>query len=157
MNTSETQRSEKPGYFVCRALGAHIPDNTSETLVVYQVYQESDAQSRLDVALVTGLTPFVGREHEVGLLRERWAQGKEGRGQVVVLSGEAGIGKSRLVQVLQEHLVGEVYTKLEGRCSPYAQQSPLYPVVEQVQRWLQWRQDDTLQVKLRKLNRATRH
>src|SRR5262245_54315845 len=142
------------GYFICRALGAHIPDNASETLVMYQVYQESDAQSRLDVALVTGLTPFVGREHEVGLLRERWAQGKEGRGQVVVLSGEAGIGKSRLVQVLQEHLAGEVYTKLEGRCSPYAQQSPLYPVVEQVQRWLQWRQDDTPQAKLRQLEES---
>jgi predicted ATPase len=142
------------GYFVCRALGAHILDNASETLVMYQVYQESDAQSRLDVALATGLTPFVGREHEVGLLRERWAQGKEGRGQVVVLSGEAGIGKSRLVQVLQEHIAGEVYTKLEGRCSPYAQQSPLYPVVEQVQRWLQWRQDDTLQAKLHKLEES---
>jgi len=132
------------GYFVCRALGAHIPDNASESLVLYQVCQESEARSRLDVALATGLTPFVGRDHEVGLLRERWVQSKEGRGEVVVLSGEAGIGKSRLVQVLQEHIVGEGYTKLEGHCSPYAQQSPLYPVVEQVQRWLQWRQDDTL-------------
>jgi len=142
------------GYFVCRALGDYIPDNASDALVMYQVYQESDAQSRLDVALATGLTPFVGREHEVGLLRERWVQSKAGRGQVVVLSGEAGIGKSRLVQVLQEHIAGEVYTKLEGRCSPYAQQSPLYPVVEQVQRWLQWRQDDTPQVKLRKLEES---
>jgi len=142
------------GYFVCRALGTHIPDNASEVLVMYQVCHESEAQSRLDVALAAGLTPFVGRENEVGLLRERWAQGKEGRGQVVVLSGEAGIGKSRLVQVLHEHLAGEVYSKLEGRCSPYAQQSPLYPVVEQVQRWLQWRQDDTPQVKLRKLEES---
>src|SRR4030095_16053344 len=142
------------GYFVCRALGTHIPDNASEVLVMYQVCHESEAQSRLDVALAAGLTPFVGRENEVGLLRERWAQGKEGRGQVVVLSGEAGIGKSRLVQVLQEHLVGEGYTKLEGRCSPYAQQSPLYPVIEQVQRWFQWRQDDTLQAKLHKLEES---
>jgi hypothetical protein len=142
------------GYFVYRALGAYIPDNTSEALVMYQICQESEAQSRLEAALATGLTPFVGREYEVGLLRERWAQSKEGRGQVVVLSGEAGIGKSRLVQVLQEHIAGEVYTKLEGRCSPYAQQSPLYPVVEQVQRWLQWCQDDTPQVKLRKLEES---
>src|SRR6266853_447381 len=142
------------GYFVCRALGDYISDNASEALVMYQVCQESEAQSRLDVALATGLTPFVGREHEIGLLRERWAQSKEGRGQVVVLSGEAGIGKSRLVQVLQEHLAGEVYTRLEGRCSPYAQQSPLSPVVEQVQRWLQWRQDDTPQVKLRQLEES---
>jgi predicted ATPase len=75
---------------------------------------------------------------------------------VVVLSGEAGIGKSRLIQALHEHIAGEVYTKLEGRCSPYAQQSPLYPVVEQVQHWLEWRQDDTPQVKLRKLEEALR-
>jgi class 3 adenylate cyclase/predicted ATPase len=142
------------GYFVCRALGVHIPDHTSESLVMYQVCQESEAQSRLDVARVAGLTPFVGREHEVGLLCERWAQSQAGRGQVVVLSGEAGIGKSRLVQALYEHIGGEVYTRLEGRCSPYAQQSPLYPVVEQVQRWLQWRQDDTPQMKLRKLEEA---
>ena len=142
------------GYFVCRALGVHTPDKAAESLVMYQVCQESEAQSRLDVALATGLTPFVGREHEVGLLRERWTQSKAGRGQVVVLSGEAGMGKSRLVQVLQEHLAGEVYTRLEGRCSPYAQQSPLYPVLEQVQRWLQWRQDDTPQVKLRKLEES---
>jgi class 3 adenylate cyclase/DNA-binding winged helix-turn-helix (wHTH) protein/predicted ATPase/tRNA A37 threonylcarbamoyladenosine biosynthesis protein TsaE len=139
------------GYFVCRALGAHIPDNASESLVMYQVCQESDAHSRLDVALATGLTPFVGREHEVELLCERWAQSKAGTGQVVVLSGEAGIGKSRLVHVLHEHLGGEAYTRLEGHCSPYAQQSPLYPVVEQVQHWLQWRQDDTPEVKLHKL------
>jgi predicted ATPase len=142
------------GYFVSRALSVHIPDNASESLVMYQICQESEAQSRLDVALASGLTPFVGREHEIGLLRERWAQSKAWRGQVVVLSGEAGMGKSRLVQVLQEHLAGEGYTRLEGRCSPYAQQSPLYPVVEQVQRWLQWRQDDTPQVKLRKLEES---
>jgi class 3 adenylate cyclase/predicted ATPase len=142
------------GYFVYQTLSVHIPDNASESLVMYQICQESDAQSRLDVALASGLTPFVGREHEIGLLRERWAQSKAWRGQVVVLSGEAGMGKSRLVQVLQEHLAGEVYTKLEGRCSPYAQQSPLYPVVEQVQRWLQWRQDDTPPVKRRKLEES---
>src|SRR4030095_13105738 len=142
------------GYFVCRALGTHIPDNASEVLVMYQVCHESEAQSRLDVALAAGLTPFVGRENEVGLLRERWAQSKDGRGQVVVLSGEAGIGKSRLVEVLHKHIAGEVYTRLEGRCPPYAQQSPLYPVVEQVQRWLQWHQDDTAQVKLHKLEES---
>ena len=139
------------GYFVCRALGVHILDHTAESLVVYQVHHESDAQSRLDVALAAGLTPFVGREQEFGLLCERWAQSKEGMGQVVLLSGEAGIGKSRLVQIFQEHIAREVYTRLEGRCSPYAQQSALYPVVEQVQCGLQWHGDDTPQVKLRKL------
>ena len=62
---------------------------------------ESTARSRLEAAGSTGLTPLVGREQEVALLRERWAQVKDGLGQVVLLSGEAGIGKSRLVQVLK--------------------------------------------------------
>ena len=87
------------------------------------------AQSRFDVTVTKGLTPLVGREQEVGLLRERWAQAKDGLGQVVVLSGEAGIGKSRLVQVLTEHLAGEAHTRIECHCSPYYQQSALYPVV----------------------------
>ena len=65
---------------------------------------ESMARSRLEAAGSIGLTPLVGREQEVALLRERWAQVKDGLGQVVLLSGEAGIGKSRLVQVLKEHV-----------------------------------------------------
>ena len=70
--------------------------------------------SRLDVAGSTGLTPLVGRETEVRLLRERWAQVKDGQGQVVLLSGEAGIGKSRLVQVLKEHVAGEPHARLRS-------------------------------------------
>jgi predicted ATPase len=61
---------------------------------------------------------LVGREQEVRLLLERWAQVKDGMGQVVVLSGEAGIGKSRLVQAVQAHVAGEPHTRLECRCSP---------------------------------------
>jgi predicted ATPase len=65
------------------------------------------ARSRLEAAGRTGLTPLVGREAEVGLLRERWARVKDGLGQVVLLSGEAGIGKSRLVHVLSEQVATE--------------------------------------------------
>jgi predicted ATPase len=101
-----------------------------------------------------GLTPLVGREQEIGLLHERWVQARDGLGQVVVLSGEAGIGKSRLVQVLTEHLAGVVYTRIECHCSPYAQQSALYPVIEQLQRWLQWRQETPPPEKLRALEAA---
>ena len=64
--------------------------------------EEGDAQSRFQVVARKGLTPLVGREHEHGLLRERWEQVKDGEGQVVLLSGEPGIGKSRLVEVLKE-------------------------------------------------------
>ena len=74
-----------------------------------------------------GLTPLVGREEELGLLQRRWAQAKEGAGQVVLLSGEAGIGKSRLVQTLKEQVLAEGATRIEFRCSPYHQNSAFYP------------------------------
>ena len=76
----------------------------AQPLAVYRVLYESMAQSRFEVAGSTGLTPLVGREQEVTLLRERWAQVKDGAGQVVLLSGEPGIGKSRLVQELKDHV-----------------------------------------------------
>ena len=88
------------GFFACQPLGTPLLKGVAQPLEVYQVLYESMARSRLEAAGSTGLTPLVGREQEVGLLRERWAQVKDGLGQVVLLSGEAGIGKSRLVQVL---------------------------------------------------------
>ncbi len=75
----------------------------------------------------------MGREQEVGLLLDRWERVKEGQGQVVLLSGEAGIGKSRLLQVLTERIASEVSTRLECRCSPYYQNTALYPVIDLLQ------------------------
>ena len=106
------------------------------------------------VTLTKGLTPLVGREQEVGLLRERWAQVQDGLGQVVLLSGEAGIGKSRLVQALIEHLAGEAHTCIECHGSPYYQQSAFYPLVTHMQRLLRFRRDDTSQERLRTLEEA---
>ena len=121
---------------------------------VYRVLGESGVQSRLDIAGASGLTPLVGREQEVELLLERWEHAKEGLGQVVVLSGEAGIGKSRLVRAVQERLAGEPYTRLECRCSPYAQHSALYPVIDLGRRLLQWQRDEPPEVTLGKLEAA---
>jgi class 3 adenylate cyclase len=131
------------GYFRYDDLGFHSLKGVETSMRVYRVVGENTAQSRLDVARVAGLTPLVGREHEVGLLRERWAQSKDGLGQVVVISGEPGIGKSRLVQALQEHVAGEAYTCIECRCSPYAQHTALYPVIELLQRLLHWEESAT--------------
>jgi predicted ATPase/class 3 adenylate cyclase len=144
------------GYFVCRDLGMHTVKGVDQPLVVSQVLQASAAQSRLDVATARGLTPLVGREEEVGLLRRRWAQSQDGLGQVVLLSGEAGIGKSRLVEVLRECVEREGCTRITFRCLPYYQQSALYPVIEHLQRLLQFHRDDTPETKLTKLEQALR-
>ncbi len=95
------------GFFACQALGPHRLKGFAQPLEVYQVRYESMARSRLEAAGSTGLTPLVGREQDIRLLLERWAQVTDGVGQVVLLSGEAGIGKSRLVQVLTEHVASE--------------------------------------------------
>ena len=90
------------------------------------------------------------------LLRERWAQVQAGRGHIVVLSGEAGIGKSRLVQVVKDEIIGAAALRIEYRCSPYHQHSALYPVIAHLERVLAWRQDDTPEDRLRKLEEALR-
>jgi class 3 adenylate cyclase/energy-coupling factor transporter ATP-binding protein EcfA2 len=124
------------GYFVCQPLGAPALKGLTQPLQVYRVMQESGAQTRLDVVPPHGLTPLVGRDEEVALLQRRWDQATAGMGQVVLLSGEAGIGKSRLVQVLKEHIAPTPHTRIEWRGSPYHQQSALSPVIDQLQRLL---------------------
>jgi class 3 adenylate cyclase/predicted ATPase len=142
------------GWFVCEALGDQILKGFSEPMLVYRVLGESGVQSRLDMVDVRGLTPLVGREQEVKLLLERWEEAKEGLGRVVVLSGEAGIGKSRLGRAVQDRLAGEPYMWLECRCSPYAQHSALFPVINLGRRLLQWQRDEAPEVTLGKLEAA---
>ena len=142
------------GWFVCEALGDQTLKGFSAPMPVYRVLGESGAQSRLDMVSSIGLTPLVGREREVDLLLQRWEDAKQGLGQIVVLSGEAGIGKSRLVRAVQDRLAGEPYTRLECRCSPYAQQSALYPVIDLGRRLLQWQRDEAPDVTLGKLEAA---
>jgi predicted ATPase/class 3 adenylate cyclase len=139
------------GYFVCDDLGAPALKGVDTPFQVYRVVGESGAQSRLDVPSPRGLTPLVGREAEVTMLLDRWAQVKDGLGQVVLLSGEGGIGKSRLVQVLKDHLAGEPHTRLECRCSPYHTNSALYPVIDLWQRALRFETAEAPADKLHKL------
>jgi class 3 adenylate cyclase len=142
------------GLFECQDLGPQTLKGISTPLPVYRVVRESAAQSRFEVAVGTGLTPLVGREEELGVLQRRWAQAQEGTGQVVLLSGEAGIGKSRLVQVLKEQVMAEGATRIEFRCSPYHQNSAFHPIIEHLQRLLQFQREDTPQAKLTKLQQA---
>jgi class 3 adenylate cyclase/DNA-binding winged helix-turn-helix (wHTH) protein/predicted ATPase len=139
------------GFFACQALGPKRLHGRAQPLEVYQVLSETMARSRLEAASRTGLTPLVGREQEAGLLRERWVQVKDGLGQVVLLRGEGGIGKSRLVQTLKNHVATETYTRLECHSSPYFTNSTLYPIIEMMRRKLRFRVDDTPEQKLAKL------
>jgi class 3 adenylate cyclase/predicted ATPase len=153
--SAATQRLVQ-GLFTCQDLGLHTLRGVVTPMQVFHVLRESEAQSRLDVAVSRGLTPLVGREQEVRLLLERWAQVKDGHGQIVLLSGEAGIGKSRLVEVVKERVAGELHTRFEWRGSPYYQQSPLYPVIVHLHRLLRWHQEESPHERLRKLERVMR-
>ena len=101
--------------------------------------------------MTRGLTPLVGRESEVTLLLERWEQAKAGHGQVVLLTGEAGIGKSRLVQMLKDHVANEPHMRWECRSAEYSQNTALFPLVELFQRILQFETGDTPDEKFGKL------
>jgi class 3 adenylate cyclase/energy-coupling factor transporter ATP-binding protein EcfA2 len=142
------------GYFACQDLGVQTLRGVAEPLHVYHVLSESGVHSRLDIASARGLTPLVGREQEVGLLRERWAQVKAGYGQVVLLSGDAGIGKSRLVQVLKELVAHEPHVRWECRSAEYSQNTALFPLVDLFQRLLRFQPEDTPDEKLEKLEHA---
>jgi class 3 adenylate cyclase/predicted ATPase len=139
------------GFFRCEALGPQRLKNVAAPLDLYRVQGEGEAHTRFEVSVQKGLTPLVGREAELGVRRRRWEQAKAGAGQVVLLSGEPGIGKSRLVQELKEHVSAQGATRIEFRCSPYHQNTALYPITEHLQRLLQFQSEDTPHAKLAKL------
>jgi len=126
------------GYFVCQDLGDHTLPGVATPIALYQVLHASDARGRLEAAARRGFTPLVGWDIEIALLQERWVQVQQGSGQGVILSGEAGIGKSRLVWALIEQLAETPFTRLEYRCSPYHQHTALYPAVDLLQRRLRF-------------------
>ena len=109
-------------------------------------------ESRFEALHASGLTELVGREEELELLLRRWSKAKTGEGQVVLLSGEAGIGKSRLTAALLERLASEPHTRLRYFCSPQHTDSALYPVIGQMERAAGFAHGDTAQAKLDKLD-----
>src|SRR5207237_8211208 len=118
------------------------------------VIAEREAQSRWDIAVQAGLTPLVGREEEISQLRRRWEQSKAGSGQVVLLRGESGIGKSRLVEDLRAQVRSEGYRWLTFRCSPYHTHSAFYPVIDALERLLPWSRDMSPELKSAQLEQA---
>lgn len=139
------------GFFECQALGSHHLKGLSDPTGVYRILRESGVRNRLEATPASRLTPVVGREQELELLLARWHQTQEGHGQVVLLRGEAGIGKSRLLQLFRDRLADSRHTWLETRCSPYYQHSFLYPITELLQRELKLTQGDSPTEKLANL------
>ena len=112
----------------------------------------SSVESRFEALHGSGLTALVGREEELELLLRRWSRAKTGEGQVVLLSGEPGIGKSRLTAALLESIADEPHTRLRYFCSPQHTDSALYPIISQMERAARMAHDDTPQAKLDKLD-----
>ncbi len=142
------------GLFDYDDLGPQELKGVSKPVRIFRVLGESAARSRFEAAVERGLTPLVGREEEVALISKRWEQARDGESQVVVLSGEAGVGKSRIVRAVRERLEGEPHSRILYYCSPYHQNSALYPVIDQFERILRFARDDGPAQKLDKLEAA---
>jgi class 3 adenylate cyclase/tetratricopeptide (TPR) repeat protein len=132
--------------------GAKVLKGITEPVRVWVALRPSVVESRFDALHASGLTDLVGRDEELEILLRRWSRAKTGEGQVVLLSGEAGIGKSRLTAALLERLTGEPHTRLRYFCSPQHTNSVLYPVIGQMERAAALAHDDSAQAKLDKLD-----
>jgi class 3 adenylate cyclase len=118
----------------------------------WAVLRPASIESRFEALHASGLTELVGREEEIELLLRRWSKAKTGEGQVALLSGEPGIGKSRLTAALLERLADEPHTRLRYFCSPQHTDSALYPVISQMERAAGFVHDDTARMRLDKLD-----
>jgi len=121
------------GLFVVEELGAHQLKGIAEPVELFRIVRLSGARNRLAVAAAKGLTPFVGREDELRLIWNRWERASEGEGQMVLITGEAGIGKSRLLRQFRKRLAGTPHTWNECAGAPYFQNTPFYPVIDMLQ------------------------
>ena len=139
------------GLFVYDDLGPQPLKGISDPVRAYRVREASDAPSRFEATAERRLTPLVGREEEIGLLLKRWDQAKDGDGQVVLLSGEAGVGKSRILRSFRERLEDELRNRVLYYCSSYHQNSAFYPAIDQLERGLRFKKDDGAAKKLDKL------
>ena len=141
--------------FVLEELGPHELKGVTEPMIISHVIGAVEQESTGPA--MRGFGALVGRDEEIGLLLRRWQQAKEGIGQVVLLSGEAGIGKSSLVEGLRDHVRQEGLTRIAFRCSPYHTNSPLYPIITHMQHALDWQTHGTAEAKLAKLEQAVDH
>ena len=149
---AESTRSLVGNLFELEDLGAKDLKGISGPIRASAALRPASVESRFEAFHASGLTELAGREEELEILLRRWSKAKSGEGQVVLLSGEAGIGKSRLTAALLERLAFEPHTRLRYFCSPQHTDSAFYPIISQTERAAGLAHDDTTQAKLDKLN-----
>jgi class 3 adenylate cyclase len=149
---AESTRKLIGNLFELEDLGAKDLKGVEGPVRAWAALRPSSIESRFEAMHGSGVTELVGREEELELLLRRWSKAKTGEGQVVLLSGEAGIGKSRLTAALLERLAPQPHTRLRYFCSPQRTDSALFPIISQMERAARFAHDDTVQVKLDKLD-----
>ncbi|MFB3139002.1 MAG: AAA family ATPase, partial [Phycisphaerales bacterium] len=137
--------------FALEELKTRVLKGFADPVRVWRVVGEQATESRFEAAHSGRLTNFVGRQEEVGLLHRRWEQAKQGEGQVVLLAGEAGIGKSRITQMLGERLAEEPHMRLRYQCSPHHANTAFHPFIQQLAYAAGFTPDDTAEQKLDKI------
>jgi class 3 adenylate cyclase/predicted ATPase len=149
---AETTRKLVGNLFELEDVGARNLKGIAGPVGAWVALRTSSVESRFEAFHATGLTELVGREEELELLLRRWSKAKTGEGQVVLLSGEPGIGKSRLTAALLERLANEPHTRLRYFCSPQHTDSALFPIISQMERAAGFAHEDNAQTKLDKLD-----
>src|SRR6476659_1560844 len=148
----ESTRNLLGNLFELEDLGARDLKGISGPVRAWVALRQASVESRFDALHASGLTELVGREEELELMLRRWSKAKAGEGQVVLLSGEPGIGKSRLTAALLEWLAAEPHTRLRYFCSPQHTDSAFYPIISQMERAAGFAPDDPLEAKLDKID-----
>ena len=148
----KARESSLGNLFELEDLGAKDLKGIAGPVRAWAALRAGSAEGRFEALHASGLTALVGREEELELLLRRWSKAKSGEGQVVLLSGEAGIGKSRLTAALLERLAAEPHTRLRYFCSPQHTDSAFYPIIGQMERAAGLAHDDNPQAKLDKLD-----
>jgi class 3 adenylate cyclase/tetratricopeptide (TPR) repeat protein len=148
---SESTQKLLGGLFELTHTGEHELKGFARPVPVWQVSGEASVESRFAAIRSVGL-PLIGRAHEMGLMRERWHLARQGEGQIVTVIGEAGIGKSRTIEALQQELAGEAHARINLQCSPYHSDSALYPVIQYLVRAANLAPADPPDIRSGKLN-----
>jgi hypothetical protein len=148
---SESTQRLLGGVFELTHTGDHSLKGFARPVPAWQVRRETSIESRFAAGRSGGRLPLIGRAHEMGLLLDRWRLAQAGEGEVVTLIGEAGIGKSRSLEALQEALAGEPHARIHLQCSPYYRDSALFPVIRYLSRTAGFAADDPSSVRLDKL------